>query len=66
MNEPEHLTSFIPCALNELLVMIERGEREREEDCQKKGVDSQTEFPFTLNTNEHKGENEALNQQRKL
>ena len=61
MNEPEHISSFVPGALNELLGMIERGEREREKDCEKKEFDLQLQFPFTLNMNEHKGENEAHN-----
>tara|TARA_Y100001938_G_scaffold60668_1_gene84492 strand:- start:93 stop:308 length:216 start_codon:yes stop_codon:yes gene_type:complete len=52
MNEPEHISSFVPGALNELLAMIERGEREREKDGQKNGFDLQLQFPFTLNTNE--------------
>jgi len=47
MNDPQHISSFVPCALNELLSMIERGEREREKE-----VDSQTEFDFTLTMNE--------------
>tara|TARA_Y100001937_G_scaffold11697_1_gene14518 strand:+ start:339 stop:530 length:192 start_codon:yes stop_codon:yes gene_type:complete len=47
MNEPQHISSFVPGALNELLAMIERGEREREKE-----VDSQTEFDFTLTMNE--------------
>ena len=51
MNEPQHLSSFVPSALNELLAMIEKGKRERERDCQKV-VDLQMQFPFTLNTNE--------------
>jgi len=50
MNEPEHLASFVPSALNELLAMIERSERENEGE--KKEVDLQTEFDFTLNMNE--------------
>ena len=62
MNEPMHLSTFIPGALNELLAMIEKGKRERENDSEKKGIDLQMQFPFTLNTNEHKGENEARNQ----
>ncbi len=52
MNEPQHISSFVPGALNELLGMIERGEREREKDGEKKGVDLQLQFPFTLNMNE--------------
>ena len=56
MNEPQHISSFVPGALNELLSMIERGEREREKDGEKNGVDLQMQFPFTLNTNEHKGD----------
>ena len=62
MNDPEHISYFVPGALNELLAMIERGEREREKDGQKKEFDLQLQFPFTLNTNGHKGENEARNQ----
>ena len=61
MNEPEHISSFVPGALNELLGMIERGEREREKDCEKKGVDLQTEFHFDLYTRKQVGENEARN-----
>ena len=64
MNDPQHLSSFVPGALNELLAMIEKGKRERERDCQKV-VDLQMQFPFDLNTNEHKGENEARNLERK-
>ena len=52
MNEPMHLSSFVPGAYQELLAMIERGEREREKDGQKKEFDLQLQFPFTLNTNE--------------
>ena len=66
MKDPEHISSFVPGALNELLAMIERGEREREKESQKKGFDLQMQFPFDLYTNEHKGENEARNQQSKL
>ena len=62
MTDPEHLSSFIPRAYQELLGMIERGEREREKDGEQKEVDLQMQFPFTLNMNEHKGENEARNQ----
>ena len=51
MNDPQHISSFIPGAYQELLAMIERGEREREKE-----VDSQTEFDFTLSMNEHKGD----------
>ena len=51
MNDPEHLSSLIPRAYQELLAMIEKGKRERERDCQKV-VDLQMQFPFTLNTNE--------------
>lgn len=47
MTDPMHISSFIPGALNELLAMIENGEREREKE-----VDSQTEFDFTLTMNE--------------
>ena len=65
MNEPQHISSFITGAYQELLAMIESGKREREKDCQKKGVDLQMQFPFDLNTNEHKGENEARNLERK-
>ena len=54
MNEPMHISSFVPGALNELLGMIENGERENEGE--KKGVDLQLQFPFTLNMNEHKGD----------
>ena len=61
MNDPQHISSFVPGAYQELLAMIERGEREREKDGEKKGVDLQLQFPFTLNMNEHKGENEARN-----
>ncbi len=63
MNDPQHISFFIPKAYQELLAMIERGkrERERENDCQKKGVDLQLQFPFDLYTREHKGENEARN-----
>jgi hypothetical protein len=39
MTDPMHLSSFVPGALNELLGMIERGERERENDCEKKEND---------------------------
>ena len=52
MNEPQHISSFITGAYQELLAMIESGKREREKDCQKKGVDLQMQFPFDLNTNE--------------
>ena len=34
MNDPQHISSFVPGAYQELLAMIERGEREREKDCQ--------------------------------
>ena len=51
MTDPMHISSFIPKAYQELLGMIERGEREREKE-----VDSQTEFDFTLSMNEHKGD----------
>ena len=61
MNDPEHISSFVPGAYQELLAMIERGERERDKDGEKKGVDLQLQFPFTLNMNEHKGEDEARN-----
>jgi hypothetical protein len=47
--------------LNELLAMIEKGEREREKDSEKKEIDLQMQFPFDLTMNEHKGENEARN-----
>ena len=57
MTDPMHISSFIPKAYQELLGMIERGEREREKE-----VDSQTEFDFTLSMNEHKGDI-ARNQQ---
>ena len=66
MDEPMHISSFVPGALNELLAMIEKGERERENEGEKKGVDLQTEFDFDLYTRKQKGENEARNQQRKL
>tara|TARA_R100001082_G_C4321292_1_gene141252 strand:+ start:278 stop:481 length:204 start_codon:yes stop_codon:yes gene_type:complete len=66
MSDPQHLSSFVPGALNELLAMIEKGKRERENEGEKKGIDLQLQFPFTLNMNEHKGKNEAHNQQRKL
>lgn len=59
MTDPMHISSFVPKAYQELLAMIER---EREKEGEKKGVDLQTEFPFDLNMNEHKGENEARNQ----
>ena len=65
MTDPMHISSFIPKAYQELLGMIERGERgerEREKDGEKKGVDLQLQFHFDLNTGEHKGENEAHNQ----
>ena len=62
MTDPQHLSTFIPGALNELLGMIERGERERENEGEKKGVDLQLQFPFDLNAGKHKGENEARNQ----
>ena len=52
MNDPQHISSFVPGAYQELLAMIERGEREREKDVDKKGVDLQLQFHFTLNTNE--------------
>jgi len=61
MTDPQHLSSFIPKAYQELLAMIEKGKRERENDSEKKGVDLQLQFPFTLNMNEHKGKNEARN-----
>ena len=61
MNDPKHISSFVPGALNELLAMIEKGKRERERDCQKV-VDLQLQFHFDLYTREHKGENEAHNQ----
>ena len=64
MNEPQHLSFFIPGALNELLVMIEKGEREREKDGQKKGVDSQLQFPFDLYTGEQEGESDPHNQKK--
>ena len=51
MNDPQHISSFIPGAYQELLAMIEKGKRERERDCQKV-VDLQMQFHFTLNTNE--------------
>tara|TARA_R100001594_G_scaffold64073_2_gene98387 strand:- start:109 stop:327 length:219 start_codon:yes stop_codon:yes gene_type:complete len=56
MNEPMHISSFVPKAYQELLAMIERGEREQEKDGEKKGVDLQMQFPFDLNTREHKGD----------
>ena len=34
MNDPQHISSFVPGAYQELLAMIVRGEREREKDCQ--------------------------------
>jgi len=61
MTDPQHLSSFVPGALNELLAMIEKGEREREKDGEKKGIDLQMQFPFTLNMSEQEGENEARN-----
>ena len=60
MNDPQHISSFVPGALNELLGMIERGEREREKDCQN-GVDLQLQFPFDLYTRKQEGKNEAHN-----
>ena len=59
MNEPQHISSFITGAYQELLAMIERGEREREKEGEQNGVDLQLQFPFDLTMNEHKGENEA-------
>jgi len=64
MTDPQHLSTFIPGALNELLGMIERGERERENEGEKKGVDLQLQFPFDLNAGKHKGENEAHNPEK--
>ena len=61
MNDPQHISSFVPGALNELLGMIERGERERDKDGEKNGVDLQLQFPFDLYTRKHKGKNEARN-----
>ena len=52
MNDPQHISSFVPKAYQELLAMIERGEREREKDGEKKGVDLQLQFPFDLSMNE--------------
>ena len=52
MNDPMHLSSFIPKATQELLAMIEKGKRERENEGEKKGVDLQLQFPFDLNMNE--------------
>ena len=55
MTDPMHIPSFIPKAYQELLGMIERGERgerEREKDGEKKGVDLQLQFPFDLSMNE--------------
>ena len=55
MTDPMHISSFIPKAYQELLGMIERGERgerEREKDVEKKGVDLQLQFPFDLSMNE--------------
>ena len=55
MTDPMHISSFIPKAYQELLGMIERGERgerEREKDGEKKGVDLQLQFPFDLSMNE--------------
>ena len=66
MTDPQHISSFVPRAYQELLSMIENCEREREKDGEKKVVDLQTEFPFDLTMNVHKGENEARNQKRKL
>ena len=62
MTDPEHISSFIPNAYQELLGMIERGEREREKDGEQKEVDLQMQFPFDLHAGKHKGENEAHNQ----
>ena len=61
MNDPQHISSFVPGALNELLGMIERGERERDKDGEKNGVDLQLQFHFDLYTRKHKGKNEARN-----
>ena len=52
MTDPMHLSSFVPGALNELLAMIEKGEREREKDGEQKEVDLQLQFPFDLSMNE--------------
>ena len=52
MTDPMHLSSFVPGALNELLAMIERGERARENEGEKKGVDLQLQFPFDLSMSE--------------
>ena len=55
MTDPMHISSFIPKAYQELLGVIERGERgerEREKDGEKKGVDLQLQFPFDLSMNE--------------
>ena len=62
MTDPQHLSSFVPGALNELLAMIEKGKRERENEGEKKEVDLQMQFPFDLNAGKHKGKNEAHNQ----
>ena len=61
MNDPQHISSFVPGALNELLAMIEKGKREREKDGEKKGVDLQLQFHFDLYTRKQEGENEAHN-----
>ena len=36
MNEPEHISSFVPMAYQELLAMIEKGKREREDKGKKR------------------------------
>ena len=61
MTDPQHISSLIPKAYQELLGMIEKGEREREKDSEKKEIDLQMQVPFDLTMNEHKGENEARN-----
>lgn len=63
MNDPEHISSFVPKAYQELLAIIENGERERERerDCQKKEFDLQLQFHFDLYTRKQEGENEARN-----
>tara|TARA_R100001086_G_scaffold231987_1_gene152955 strand:- start:20 stop:235 length:216 start_codon:yes stop_codon:yes gene_type:complete len=52
MTDPMHLSSFVPGALNELLAMIEKGERAREKDGEQKEVDLQLQFPFDLSMSE--------------
>ena len=61
MNEPKHISSFVPGAYQELLGMIEHGEREREKDGEKKEFDLQLQFHFDLYTRKQEGENEAHN-----